>query len=122
MSLKTLEQKRAQFAYGQICNIKGKNYEVEYKSLVRGFASMILQNGLGQALAFLKAKKKDHHLFLYQHINSWLKEYFKKQNEFDILTAIIEEPSSNYRLYTKETLALLVWLRKFAEAELRSKE
>lgn len=121
MSLKTIEQKRAQFAYLKIKEIKESGNK-DYKPLVRGFASMILQNGLGQALAFLKAKKKEHHLALYDHINLWLKKHLKGQNSFDILEEIREKSSLNYRLYTKETLAFLVWLRKFAEAELTEKE
>jgi len=119
--LRTIEQRRAQFAYGKIEDVKNSGNK-NYKSLVRGFASTILLNGLGQALAFLKAKKKDHHLALYNHINLWAKKHFKKQDGFDILNAIGEEASSSYRLYTKETLAFLVWLRKFAEAELPDKE
>lgn len=121
MSLKTIEQKRAEFAYNKIIEVKNTGNK-DYKSLARGFSSMILQNGLGQALAFLKAKKKEHHLAIYNHINLWLKECFGKSNNFDILAAIRNETSSEYRLYTKETLAFLIWLRKFAEAELPEKE
>lgn len=124
MTPKTIEQERAHFAYEKIEEINRlqENKKKEYKQLVRGLASMILQNGLGQALAFLKAKgkksKEDRHNILYDHINLWLKKYFKKGNNFDILKAIREETSSSYRLYTKETLAFMVWLKKFAEAEL----
>lgn len=119
MPLKTLEQERADFAWNRITEIKQTNSQDKYKSLVRGFSSMILQNGLGQALAFLKAKGKEEHNKLYEHINSWLKQKFEQNNNnFDILNKIITEDSTKYRLYTKETLALLVWLKKFAEAEL----
>jgi len=137
MALKTLEQKRAECAFNKISDIaakikeyreKGKKeYESleNYKSLVRGFSSMILLNGLGQALAFLRAKGKDdwnnHHNLLYQHINLWLRKHLREGESFDILGKIREEDSYKYRLYTKETLAFLVWLKKFAEAELPDK-
>ncbi|MCX8082696.1 MAG: type III-B CRISPR module-associated protein Cmr5 [bacterium] len=116
--LKTIEQERAKFAFTKIQDVKNKNNK-EYKSLSRGFASMILQNGLGQSLAFLKAKGKDHHLMLYEHINEWCKVKFKIS---DILESILNSDSSRYRLYTKEVLSLLIWIRKFAEAELEDLE
>lgn len=121
MPLKTLEQERASFAYKCVIAIKNdEKLKKEYKSLVRGFSSMILQNGLGQALAFLRAKGGTHHKKLYEHINSWLKEKFAdNNNNFDVLNEIInEEGSEKYILYTKETLSFLVWLKKFTEAEL----
>jgi len=133
MSLRTIEQQRAEFAYSKIDEVKKINNEKkkkEYKSLVRNFASMILQNGLGQALAFLLAKREkkgdrqtvqdDPHDLLFKHINEWLKTYFNEGNNFNILQKICDRntDSIKYRLYTKETLNFLVWLKKFAEAEL----
>ena len=129
MSLKTIEQERAEFSYGKIIAVTEKNEELQkkYKSLVRGFGPMVLLNGLGQALAFLKAKgKKDlnevHNLF-YTHLNEWLKKKFAPgKSDFDILDRIREEDSSTYRFYTQATLALLTWHKKFAEAELKDEE
>jgi CRISPR-associated protein Cmr5 len=133
MSLRTIEQQRAEFAYSKIGEVKRINNEKkkkEYKSLVRNFASMILQNGLGQALAFLLAKRDrddnrqiiqdDPHNLLFDHINEWLKRYFNEENNFNVLQKICDRntDSIKYRLYTKETLNFLVWLKKFAEAEL----
>lgn len=123
MPIKTLQQERAKFAYDCVFKIKQQNngeLKKEYKSLVRKFSSMILQNGLGQALAFLKAKGESHHQSLYNHINSWLRSKFAPNDgSFDVLLRIINENASvEYRLYTKETLSFLTWLKKFAEAEL----
>lgn len=119
MPPKTIEQQRAKFAFDKICEVIREKSKGDYKSLVRGFSSMILQNGLGQALAFLKAKGKQHHIALYNHINLWLKQKFApNENDFDILTKIMQEDSIKYRLYTKEALSFLVWLKKFAEAEI----
>ncbi len=122
MSIKTIEQQRAHSAYIDIKEVISKNYESDYRSLVRGFASMILKNGLGQSLAFLKAKKEEHHNKLYEHLNKWIKVHFNMQNNFDLLTDIREGSSYKYRLYSKEILYFLIWLRKFAEAELKEKE
>ncbi|MCM8816031.1 MAG: type III-B CRISPR module-associated protein Cmr5 [Candidatus Omnitrophica bacterium] len=118
MTLKTLEQKRAEFAFQKVNEVKKEDKKGEYKSLVRGFPAMILQNGLGQALAFLRAKGEKHHQWLYGQINEWLKVSNNGDENFDVLQNIMNRDSSIYRLYTKQTLAFLVWLRKFAEAEI----
>lgn len=125
MPLRTIEQDRAKFAYNCVTNIincEDDQLKKKYKSLVRKFSSMILQNGLGQALAFLKAKGKEgnnEHTLLYTHINLWLRNYFaSNEANFDILNKILNEDCNKYRLYTRETLSFLVWLKKFAEAEL----
>jgi len=123
MSLKTIEQERAKFAYDRVKEVKTGNKESDYLSLVRGFASMILLNGLGQALAFLIAKgknKPNEYTSLYNHIQSWLKNKFSPDvDKFDILQEIREKDSYHYRLYTKEALAFMVWMKKFSEAELK---
>jgi len=122
VSLKTMEQERAKFAYDKVIEVQKSKNQV-YLSLVRGFASMVLLNGLGQALAFLKAKGKQEHILLYGHINLWMKEkYAPQESSFDILKKIREESSDKYRLYTRETLAFLVWMKKFSEAELDAEE
>jgi CRISPR-associated protein Cmr5 len=87
---------------------------------------MILQNGFGQALAFLRAKGKqnwqDPYNILYKQINEWLLEVNKGEQNFDVLEKIRNGNNDTYRLYTKESLAILIWFRKFAEAELSEEQ
>lgn len=99
----------------------GKNWKREYGSLARKVPSLILTNGLGQTLAFLKAKGKnnpsDEHEVLYQHITEWLKQQLKLNG--DLLEWIVNSANSQqYRLATMEALAFLQWLKRFAEAVL----
>ncbi len=101
--------------------VKSKEWEGKYGSLVKNFPAMIVTNGLGQALAFLKAKKKEHHLGLYRHVSGWVtKEIYGVTG--DLLEKIIADNSANYRRATTETLAFVAWLKRFAEAELKSEE
>ena len=135
----TLGQERAKFAFKCVKNdvVENNRSPKEFKSLVRGFSTMIINNGLGQALAFLKAKmkidketkkpkKNDHHFTLLEHINNWFNSSECKihlvendNSQTDLLTAIQEHSSERYRYYTQETLDFINWLRKFADAEIK---
>lgn len=93
----------------------------KYGSVVRRLPSYILTNGLGQTLAFLKAKGKgepdSEHEILYQHLAGWLQKQLSINGDF--LDWLVKTATSQqYRLATMEALALLQWLKRFAEAEL----
>lgn len=137
------EQKRGKQAWENIKYIKEqdksdeKKLEKEYRSLARGLNAMIQINGLGQTLGFLKAKgkgdeKKPHYLLL-MHLTYWMREadHFKAANSavmqggYDGLLSWVldsETSSDDYRRATTECLAFGVWLRRFAEAELKEPE
>jgi CRISPR-associated protein Cmr5 len=128
----TVEQRRAADAWVRISSdVKGKKFEGEYKSLARSLPADILTNGLGQTLAFLCSKgKKDsrfkddsEHATLYQHVSAWVVREMEWGSD-DLLDRLIDENtgSDDYRRATVETLAYLVWLKRFAEAELKGGE
>jgi CRISPR-associated protein Cmr5 len=99
----------------------GNNWKGKYGSVVRKLPSYILANGLGQTLAFLKAKGEgrpgDEHEVLYQHLAEWLQKQLHIGG--DLLEWLANTATSQqYRLATMEALALLQWLKRFAEAEL----
>ncbi|MEM1614316.1 MAG: type III-B CRISPR module-associated protein Cmr5, partial [Thermoplasmatales archaeon] len=84
---------------------------------------LILTNGLGNALAFIKSKKnnKAYDQF-YTHLNKWLKEMMIISGD-DVLNWITDKNTSSIQVQraTDEILALLNWMKRFAEAELESK-
>lgn len=93
-----------------------------YKSYVRKIPQMILSNGLGQTLAFIKAKTERGNA--YDLIYTQLTEYMKSNttaritmplNENDLVQWVISSNSSDYRYITQELLAFLNWLKRFAE-------
>lgn len=122
--LTTREQERAKYALEKVRFVKknkDKEYRQLYKSLVKGFSTMIYNNGLGQALAFLKAKNEDHHKNLYNHISSWFSQDATNEaslQDNDLLLTLINVSSQDYRYFTQETIALLNWFRKFVDSEL----
>jgi CRISPR-associated protein Cmr5 len=111
----TVEQRRAAQAWQDIQSVKSN--QKEYGSLVRGFAAMIRQDGLGPALAFLAAKGKDHHRMLNGHLSRWVLGEMKASGHKDLLEWLLSQDSATYRLAASETLAYLNWLKRFAEAQ-----
>lgn len=131
LNRKTLEQKRAQSAWNEIQKIKEKSFQSEYASWAKKLPVLILTNGLGQTLAFLKSKTNSNsntakaQESLLETLNKWLLDTptFKwGDNSSDILQRIVESSSDTYRLATIEALAFLNWLRRFAEGYLEKNE
>jgi CRISPR-associated protein Cmr5 len=129
-----LEKGRAEFAYKcvekaiEIFKDNSKKQK-EYKSNTRKISTMILSNGLGQTLAFIKAKSEKGNA--YDLIYSQLTEYMKSahtvriqmpKEKNDFVEWVISCDSSKYRYITKEILAFLNWLKRFAEGLIEVEE
>lgn len=123
-----LEQGRAAFAYQCAEAGKGLTKSKEYKSYVKKMPMLIKTNGLGAAVAFAFAKgskggqpdKGSAWGLLYLQIEDWLlKEDQKELIKFDpsrLAYQLTESDSSTYRAVTVEVIALLSWVKRFAEA------
>jgi len=114
----TLQQKRAAYAWAAIEKVPS-NIQKQYGSLVRGLPALIQSDGLGAALAFLKAKaagKQDKpHMVAYNHITGWVQQELEVKGDF--LEWLLNQPSTDYRRATTEVLAYLNWIKRFAEAK-----
>lgn len=115
-----LDRDRAAQAWKNILAVKPQRHQAKYGSLARKMPTLIQTNGLGQTLAFLKAKGKDHHKQMFTHLSGWL--VTRLPGTGDMLSRIFEMESQTYRLATGEALAFLQWLKRFAEAELGNEE
>ena len=94
----------------------------EYKSYTRKIPMMIKTNGLGSALAFVKSKqKKEAYKKIYDQLSEWLMQecittaFLFNRKDAELVEEVIKLPSHEYRAVTMETLALMTWLRRFAE-------
>lgn len=123
--VRTIEQKRATHAWGKIQSLSNKpdGFKKKYNALVKKVPVLILTNGLGQALAFLKAKSKndDHHMELYRHVSEGV-DLQLPLNGKDLLEKLLQDNSTFLRQTTRTALAYLQWLKRFAEAELPAGE
>lgn len=120
----TQEQKRAAKAWDYVTAVRGKNYEGQYGGWAKRLPALVLTNGLGQTLAFLRAKGKgpgNAPQTLYQHISEWVIDQVGPGTG-SLLEWLLKQDSSTYRRATTETLAFLNWLKRFAEAELKIEE
>lgn len=125
--LKNIELERANYAWECIEEIKRENEQLQknYGSYVRRAPTLIQANGLPNTLAFYhnRAKRGEKaYELLYQHISNWapLKKLTKGK---DPLQWIIKDASSQdvFRA-SREIIALLYWMKRFAEAELKGEE
>lgn len=119
--MRTLGQKRAAFALEKILEISQKD---KFKPFSAGAPSMILQNGFGQALAFWiskgKGKNESEHMTMFNIVKEWLcqNNLAKGQNISDFIGDIAGMEQSEYLTAQKETLALLEWVKRYANAGL----
>jgi len=115
---RSLEQERAKAGWEKVAAVKGQSYAGKYGQLARGAAADIQANGLGQTLAFWKAKGESHHRALLNHVSEWVKGQIGF-SDGDLLQWIISTADTDgYRRATAEAIAFLIWLKRFAEAEL----
>lgn len=117
----TLQQKRASHAYARVNSLDVEQVtealKKKYGTLAHRLPAMIQTDGLGASLAFLQAKGEEHHLFAYSHLSDWLAQPEQFGFNSDLLTWVLMQPTSVYRQVTNETLAYLVWIKRFAEAK-----
>lgn len=126
----TKEQRRARAAWLDVQAVDQRPSDVKkkYRGLALKLPAMILINGLGQALAFLKSKGKgnadDPHEIVYVHLQNWLFAEIRWTTAIQptLIERILNATSETYRQATTETLSYLHWLRRFAEAVLPEPE
>jgi len=126
MSLvENIEHERAKEAWGCINYVKSKEedkFKKEYRSVVMKAPTMIIINGLGQTLAFLKSKGKNDKSKpeekLYRDIENWLNKRVQWTANVELIEKVISLPNDKFRYATAETLSFLSWMRRFADAVL----
>ena len=123
-----LEQGRAKTAYDQVKKIvdnldpdaegvdneeasRRKKAQRSYKTNAKKLPVLIITNGLGQALAFIKTRNDT----LYQDLTDWLHSKGFIQENDDLVSKVIRMDSNEYRRLTTETLAFLNWVRRFVD-------
>ena len=124
------EQKRAAQAWQDVGTVDSQYRDSlgrKYNSLARSAPAIVQANGLGQTLAFYRAKagpdpkKISEHRLFYTHISHWVMDQLapeqKKLGE-GLLEWIVQQETQTYRRATAETLAYMSWLKRFAEAVL----
>ncbi len=119
-SRQTMEQRRAKAAWALVHK---KSLD---ESVVKGAPAMIQSAGLGQAMAFNLAKGRGDFV---DCMAAWLLKEDRWGGDFDItkdyrenigktlMQKITEVSAEEYRRYTMEAMAFLVWMKRFTEAK-----
>lgn len=130
---RTLELDRANHAWERVKEMKAQpKVRGRYGARVRDMGALIMTDGLGQSLAYLRAKGKSgqagdnrspeqaaHHL-LFKHLSAWVLHALQAETtdpNAHVLHQLLNNDQNFYRRATTETLAYLTWLKKFADAE-----
>lgn len=116
-----LDLNRASHAWDTVQTIlNNRNAEpTEEKRHIKKLPSHIISAGLGQALAFLKAK--GYAGTLRSRLDDWMATRIPPGNgNRELLQRIIHGDADFMRRATAEVLEYLAWLKRFAEAEIAS--
>lgn len=123
MSRKTIDQRRAEHAWATV-NMALELDEASKKkfgSQVKKLPARIVTSGLGQALAFLKAK--GYAPLLLRRLGDWVLDKRARPESRNpepedkaLLDKIVREDSDFLRRATEEVLAYMLWVNRFAEA------
>lgn len=130
MAIQTKQQKRAEFALKSLDKYKDSGVLSDHATFIVGMPNMILSNGFGQSLAFLKSKyssdksgKKDNdkYKFVFGILKSYLQKEFSSsfadiKDDFDFLSRINSISQSEYIKMQEEVLRMLEWLKRYARA------
>lgn len=121
--MRTMAQKRAEYALCEVLAVTGRVEKDKLKTFSAGAPSMILQNGFGQTLAFWLAKGKPEHMALFDIVTRWLTQTDNKnfgdcRQQKDFIQKLSKIEQREYLNNQNETLALLEWTKRFANADL----
>ncbi|TVR01577.1 MAG: type III-B CRISPR module-associated protein Cmr5 [Desulfovibrionales bacterium] len=114
----TKAQQRSGYALEELLSL-GCDRE-KFAKFSAGLPSLILQNGLGQALAFLLAKGKDEHKAGFSIIIKWLgkEKILQSTNDRQAVHGISQLSQQDYLRAQSETLKMLEWLKRYANSDL----
>lgn len=118
---RTIEQDRARSAWENVEAAASRPEFSKYSQLLQGLPVAIHTAGLGQTVAFYRAKGKPEHQLALRHLAGWLlRESVSAPNmrtDSALMEAIQGGTSDAYRHLTAETHAYLAWLKRFAAAK-----
>jgi CRISPR-associated protein Cmr5 len=125
--MNSMEQKRSDFALQQInSGMNGtKSISSDLATFIVGTPTMILQNGLGQTMAFLLAKcpskeqtMANKHYFTFNAIVQWIRKVKPAipADPMGFFNTVSNLDQQDYLTLQDEALKMLQWLKRYAKA------
>jgi CRISPR-associated protein Cmr5 len=123
----TIAQERSNFALEKLRSLKCDRQE--FSKLASGLPAMVLQNGFGQAMAFLLAKgtnkerkieKTDKHIQAFDMIKDWLirMDILTNTESGKFIAELSEIPQAKYLRAQQEALKVMEWIKRYSNAGL----
>lgn len=114
--IQTRDQEYAVDAYNKVKTVKSwsKTKRDRYGSMAHKLPILIRKAGLAQALAFINARGKEEH----KHLLNDLALTLKQQNRETLAETALKAPLSQYIYLTQQSLAALLWYKRFAQSVL----
>lgn len=123
--MRTKQQERSAFALDQIEEEFGMNLEKTISNFIVGTPTMVLNNGLGQTMAFLLSKGGGVHVQVFQVIRRWLAREIPAlatADNYSFLKQLAVIDQNEYLWAQQETLKILEWLKRYARAFEKKKD
>lgn len=118
----TLDQQRATLAFDHIQTVKKWNDKArwrKYASIVHAMPALLRSAGLSQALHFVLSRREQEQQVLLDHLAAQLARVDAGIDGRQALLAKVRGANlSAYLRLTQETLACVVWYRRFVQGEL----
>ncbi len=87
----------------------------EYKNLCKSFGSMVISNGLAQAVSFCEAKGDVHHLKLIENIKDELKSSGYNVSGNSLSEKLLEMKLTDYMNFERQLMTTIKWLRRYVD-------
>ncbi|MBA4417608.1 MAG: type III-B CRISPR module-associated protein Cmr5 [Syntrophus sp. (in: bacteria)] len=111
----TLSQQRAARSLELLDKIKEKGRDREpFSQFCKSFPTMVLKNGLGQSLAFIKSKPDKKYENMYATLNAWLIKMGLVAE--DTFREIHTMDSRKYMQTQTEAIRFLEWIKRYENA------
>lgn len=117
--MQTKEQQRSAFALEKVKTVFRMPVSKDVANFIVGTPTLVLENGLGQTLAFLLSKQKQEHTNICNILRDWLGQEIQAlqaTDNFTFLQELAELDQHQYLRAQQEALALLQWLKRYARA------
>lgn len=117
--MQTKEQQRSAFALQKVQTVFCIPVSKDVANFVVGVPTLVLENGLGQTLAFLLSKQKTEHTNICDILRDWLGQEIQAlqtKDNFSFLQKLAVLEQHSYLRAQQEALALLQWLKRYARA------
>jgi CRISPR-associated protein Cmr5 len=116
----TLSQQRATRALELLGKVKEQGRDREpFSQFCKSFPTMVLRNGLGQSLAFIKSKPDKKYENMYTTLNAWLITMGLVKE--DTFREIHTMDSMKYVQTQTESIRFLEWIKRYENAGIFNK-